>query len=385
MPIALVIALYLVFPALVIWLCYRFPSVNKVGPVVLCYVAGIALGNVDVLPEGADGVQETMSEVSVALALPLLLFSMDVRRWLRLARTALLSMLLAVISVSVVTLLGFFMVRHMVSDAWKVAGMLAGLYTGGTPNLAALKAALNVEPTQFIVVHTYDTVVSIIYIIFCVTVAQRVFSTFLPVFLASPCGDGAENSEKTEDIRAYADLVRGRTILSLSGGLVLSAGIVACSVLISGLVPEGSATTVTILCITSLAIIASMVGPVRRIARTFQLGMYIIYVFCFVVGSMASASLLVNVDFGVLVYIAFCIVGGMGLHALLCWPFGIDVDTFIITNVSAICSPPFVPVVAGALGNRAIVLSGLTTGIIGYAIGNYLGIGIAYLLRAMTG
>ena len=37
-------------------------------------------------------------------------------------------------------------------------------------------------------------------------------------------------------------------------------------------------------------------------------------------------------------------------------------------------SPPFVPVIAAALKNKEIVVSGLIIGIIGYAIGNYLGV-----------
>ena len=58
-----------------IWLCWRFPWVNRIGPVVICYVAGITLGNVGVLSASAMDVQQPVSEVSVALALPLLLFS----------------------------------------------------------------------------------------------------------------------------------------------------------------------------------------------------------------------------------------------------------------------------------------------------------------------
>jgi len=43
--------------------------------------------------------------------------------------------------------------------------------------------------------------------------------------------------------------------------------------------------------------------------------------------------------------------------------------------------PAFVPTVATALKNRAIIVSGLTTGVVGYAIGNYAGIALAYLLK----
>ena len=81
-------------------------------------------------------------------------------------------------------------------------------------------------------------------------------------------------------------------------------------------------------------------------------------------------------------FVLFCIFGSLLLHALLCRIFKIDTDTMIITSTSAICSPPFVPVVANALKNKEIILSGLYTGIIGYAIGNYLGISFSYFLKA---
>ena len=71
---------------------------------------------------------------------------------------------------------------------------------------------------------------------------------------------------------------------------------------------------------------------------------------------------------------------GFVVHALLARLFKVDVDTFIITSVAAICSPLFVPPVARALGNRAIITTGMTTGVIGFAVGNWLGLGIAHFL-----
>jgi uncharacterized membrane protein len=47
-----------------------------------------------------------------------------------------------------------------------------------------------------------------------------------------------------------------------------------------------------------------------------------------------------------------------------------------------ICSPLFVPVIAAAIGNKKVIVSGLTVGIIGYAIGNYLGYIVAEVLKA---
>mgnify|MGYP001378781731 FL=1 len=98
---------------------------------------------------------------------------------------------------------------------------------------------------------------------------------------------------------------------------------------------------------------------------------------------MTKLDSLVRVDWAVLGYVSASIFGSLVVHALLSKLAGIDVDTFIVTSVSAICSPPFVPVLAEALKNRAVLMTGLTTGLVGYAAGNYLGVSIAYLFRSL--
>ncbi|HYW96168.1 MAG TPA: DUF819 family protein, partial [Bacteroidales bacterium] len=83
----------------------------------------------------------------------------------------------------------------------------------------------------------------------------------------------------------------------------------------------------------------------------------------------------------IFLFILLAVVGSLLLHAILSKIFGISVDDFIITSVALSMSPPFVPVVAGAMKNKSIVLPGLIIGIIGYALGNYLGVFMAYLLK----
>ncbi len=378
------IAFYVLFPVLVIWLCYRFEFFNKLGAVIICYIVGITLGNIGILPEGVAGLQDTLSSAAVAVALPLLLFSMDVRAWLKLAGKAIISMLGATVVIVAVASLAVIMINGQVEEAWKLGGMAIGVYTGGTPNLAAIKAALNVDPTTFIIIHTYDTLLSLIYIILAMSVAQKFFNRFLPKFQFADAEQEADDLE-AEDIHSYAGIFKRDTVLRLLGATLLSGLILASALGIASLFPQSYTTSITILMITSLGIAASFVPQVRAIDKTFQLGMYIILVFCLVVGSMANLKDLININWHLMFFVTFCIFGSLMLHALFCKIFGIDTDTFIITSVSAICSPPFVPVVASALKNKEIILSGLTTGIIGYAIGNYLGISCAYILKALLG
>ena len=115
----------------------------------------------------------------------------------------------------------------------------------------------------------------------------------------------------------------------------------------------------------------------------YKAGMYLIYVFCFAVASMASFDDLRQLDATVAVFLCGTVAGSLTLHALLCKLARIDGDTFMVTSVAAVCSPPFVPMLARALDNPDTILSGMTTGIIGYALGNYLGISLALYLESL--
>ena len=69
------------------------------------------------------------------------------------------------------------------------------------------------------------------------------------------------------------------------------------------------------------------------------------------------------------------------LHFILASIFRIDRDTVIITSTAAIYGPAFIGPVANAIKNKEVIVTGITMGLLGYAIGNYIGIGIGMLLR----
>jgi uncharacterized membrane protein len=141
-----------------------------------------------------------------------------------------------------------------------------------------------------------------------------------------------------------------------------------------------------ILTVTTLGIFASLIPSVNRIRKSFQLGMYFIYMFCVIIASSADiVAMFQGENVGLLIhiflFISLVIVGSLVVHSLLSWIFGISVDDYVITSTALADSPPFVPVVAAAMRNKEVVVPGMIIGVIGYAIGNYLGVAIACLLR----
>ena len=132
---------------------------------------------------------------------------------------------------------------------------------------------------------------------------------------------------------------------------------------------------------TTLAIFLSFLRPVRNLPGTYESGQWILLVFCIGIGSLANFEMLISLSPWILVYTAVVLFGTIGLHLVLCGGFKVDRDTWIITSTAAILSPAFVGVVADRLNNREVVVSGVTSGLIGFAVGNYLGVSIALLLH----
>lgn len=377
----LMFVFFLLTPVLVIYLEGKYKIVKKIGGVLICYILGALVGNVGLLPEGAFKYQDLLSQLTVPLALPLILFSMDIRKWFKMAGSAFSSLFLGLFTVILMILVGFWIFRDTLPEAWKIAGMLTGIYTGGTPNMAAIKTALNVDTEVYLMTHTYEVALGAIYLVFILSVGQRVFLLWLRPFKSPETGNLKLDTNLEEDYESYTGFFQRKTFVPVLGAFGLSILIFAASYGLSRLFPETFTTAAIILLITTFGIAFSFVPRIKNIKKTFQTGMYIILIFSLVVSSMADIRQLVNISFDLFWFVALAMFGSHILHALLARLFKIDADTVIISGSALICSPPFVPVVAGALRNREVILTGLIVGIAGYAVGNYLGVFLAYLLR----
>lgn len=411
----ILILFYLLCPVLIIYLNGRYPVLNRLGSVVLCYIIGLILGNsgiLSLLVPDADGlrqvatgisekagnpvytIQDTFQTVTIILAIPLLLFSLDIKTWFKMAGKTFLSLVLGMVSALITIFLGFYLFRNMVPDLWKISGLLIGVYTGGTPNLAALRLALNVDPDTYIVTHTYDLVVGAFVLLFLFTIAQKFFLLFMrPFSMKDKESLAGSTSSYTDQFESYTGIFNRKQLLPVLVSIIISIMIVGLSYLISSSIvwitikagiptdKQTSMMTYMVLTITTLGILASLVPRINRIQKTFQTGMYFILIFCLVVASMADLRGFNLESWPILVYIIICVPGALLVHALLSKIFKVDVDNFLIISVALSMSPPFVPPVAAALKNRFIIIPGIVVGIIGYAIGNYLGVLVAMILK----
>lgn len=375
----LLFVFYFGLPLLVLHLCYKFRIANKLGAVVVSYIIGLIIGNSGLLPPESASVQSLLSGITIPLAIPLMLFSTKLKEVFQLAGKVVVSLVIGIVSVTLVIASGYFVFRHFIPETWKVSGLLVGVYTGGTPNLASLKLILDVDETLYLLTHSADLVVGIFYLFFLISVGQRFFSMFLPPSKLQWSSNEDANLPDNEE--PYLGILRRQLIIPMAKSLLLAVLVAGISVLVSLLVPDSAQMAVIMLLITTFALVLSFIPAVNSIPKSFDLGMYFVLVFSIVVASMVNVVTLISGALEVVYYVAWVVFGSLILQVLLSRIFKIDADTVIITSTALICSPPFVPVVAGALHNRSLIVPGLTIGIIGYAIGNYLGFILAQILR----
>jgi uncharacterized membrane protein len=265
--------------------------------------------------------------------------------------------------------------------------MFEGIYTGGSPNFAALKIMLEVDADRFVVLNTFDMVVGAFLVLFFVTAAPRVFRAILPKFREKDAVAVDEEliHKGTQDMDDFSGMVTRKNFPPLMKALGISLLITAFGAGLFFMVPaelKPYRNAVAVLSITTLGILVSLIKSVNKIEKTFQLGMYLILVFSLTVASMANLfTIFSKGTLDLILFITWCYFGSLVLHIILARIFRVDADNFLITATAFIFSPPFVPLVANALKNKNVIITGIAGGIVGYLLGNYFGFTLAHILK----
>ena len=378
-----IIAVCLFTPLLILWLTWRFPALNKVGTIIIAYVIGCLLGLTGLIPDTPEvhKVQTDIATYTIPFAIPLLLFSSDLKSWMRMAPSFIKSTLFGILGCCIAIVIGFLICAGDDREAFaSIGGMLTGLYTGGNANLASIKMALGVDDTTYIITSAYSTLLSAVYLFFVIIFGKRVLRLLLPDFPKEKVAPSGDVEMKNHDNELFYGLFRRSNLRTLAQALLLTVIIIAVGAGIALLCPKRMFQTVFILSISTLAIIASTFKRVRTMERTFEAGTYLILVFSIAVASQVTTGTLGNIDPHIFLFITIATLGSLLMHVLLSALFRVDTDTTLATSISLICSPPFVPVVAGAVKNKTIIGPGIAVGLFGYAVGTYVGFLLAQLL-----
>ena len=385
----LITILYLLgVPLLVMQLAKRWTWIDRVSPMTVLYLIGLAAANLIPANNGVININTDTNtlfgNIAVPLAIPLMLMGCDTKGW-QVGKAAKV-FITGLASVLIVTVTGFFLFQpadhtpENYRSFAQVCAVATGIYTGGIPNMGAIKQAVGMPAETYLYVTSYDLIVTGIYLVFIILFGKTVFRKLLP---ARAGGEGLQGGESGgEKVKPFDRNHYKVSLLAIAITLVIATISYGVALLASR---DGTPNmTVLILLLTTLAIAASFLPPMKRQQHSFDLGLYCVYVFCL---SIATACNVREMDIAgslpILYYLGFIIFGSLVLQMLMARMLKIDGDSVMVSSVALINSPPFVPLVAALLGNKSIVVLGITVGLLGYMLGNYLGIGLYHLLMAL--
>lgn len=374
-----------VAPAGVIWACRRFPLLGRLGPIMVLYAVGMVVGNLPFLPTGIATLQEIIPNVMIPLAIPMMLFGCSFSRGE--ARLQMKIVFSGFLSVCVAVTIGYLCFGRHIGEGAEVGGIITGMYTGGTLNAAALQAIFKIDSERFVLINSYDIIISFLYFVFLFSVGIKMFRRLYgerdKVLSAKGKAEIDEQIVQAEQ-NPYRRLWSREGAQQLGRMLLYTLMIVALSAGVALLMPEGWFMVVFILLLTTLGVACSFIKRVRALDLSYDVGMYLIYIFSITIASMADFS---NLDLAgganQLAFMTVAVFLSLMIHAVACRLMRVDADSMMISSVAFINSPPFVPMASAAMQNKRALVTGLGAGIVGYAAGNHLGVLMAELLSRL--
>lgn len=381
----LLLLIFCLTPAGVLWLCRRVALLGKIGPIMVLYGLGMLIGNLPFTPEQIKPLQDLIPNVMVPLAIPMMLFGCsftrkEVRLQVKICVSGFLSVVVAVV-------LGYLLFGRNVEQGAQIGGIMSGMYTGGMVNAAALQAIFRINSENYILMSSYDIIISFLYLVFLLGVGiplfRRLYGERRREISLSDQQEIERQIEKNKE-NPYRKLLTREGAKQLGKIVALTLAIVAVSGGVALLMNEGWFMVVFILLITTLGVIASFFPAVRKMDLSYDVGMYLIYIFSITIASMADFSnLQMEGGLNLMLYVIMAVFVSLAVHALFCRLMRVDADSMISSSVAFINSPPFVPMASAAMRNKNALVTGLGAGIVGYALGNHFGVLMAKLLSLL--
>lgn len=351
---------------------HKIPFSNFFSPIVLCYATGILLSLIN--KEKVNlffNVATWISQISILVAIPLLLYGSSSIKRLIGYKSLGLSFFFASVSsaISCFTVAWWFQNDH--SSIAQIGAMLTGLYIGGTPNMQAIGFALNGDPRLTVQLTAADALVGGSYLVLLTSIVPMLTSYVLPRFKENIRDDEQISISTPIKMERWDNLI---LVFFTLGWLSVLLGLLFTFKQIDN-------TVIILFFITGISIILSFFKFIAtRSGSSFKLGEYLLLVFALSLSIQGKWSDITRGSNLLFIITAASMYGSIGIHLILSKLFKIDRDTFLISSTAAIYGPPFVTQIASVIKNKYLLMPGILAGLLGYAIGNYIGLAVYYLL-----
>ncbi len=356
---------------------------KHIGSVLIIIIAAAILANLGVLPSSnnAPPLYDAIFQYAAPIGIFFLLLEVKLKDLKFAGFPMLLMFFIGAAATMIAVVVGYKIVspENHFRPAYAVAGMYTGTYIGGSANLnaIALNYGVNKDGVLYAAVNAVDNILTTIWMILTLLLPSLFRKAFprerkVPPQMAN-LSDEEMRERMMQDTKAIG-LTDIALLLALGFATLFIATKIAAS--LPGLP--------SIIVLTTLALILAQIPFVQRLQGSRILGYLLIMLFLAIIGALCDIKALQSSGdaAGILLIWVTIIVF---LHGIIIFTVGgllkQDWDIVSIASNANIGGATSAPVCAASLGRPDLQLPGLLVGTVGNAIGTYLGILVAELLK----
>jgi len=382
--------------AVSIYLEQTYKWASKVTGAIIGLILAMFLANIRVIPTEAATYDIVWGYV-VPLGIPLLLFNANIKKIWRESGRMLVIFLLSSIGTLIGVFVSFMLLKNHIPDLYKMAAMMTGSYIGGGVNFAAMAESFGTGSEWVSALVVADNLLMAVY--FFVLLAIPSIEFFRKKF-THPHIDEVESKVDTKEGETLAAQYWGRKDISLRDiafGVALSFVIVWVSTEISNflgsVIPTGNFVLDLFngflgnkyLMITTITVLLATFAPnfMSNIHGAQEIGTFLIYIFLVVIGVPASLQLIFTKAPLLLLFTGIIVAINMIISLVLGKIFKFNLEEILLASNANIGGPTTAAAMAIAKGWNKLIGPIILSGILGYVIGNYLGIFMGNLLHLL--
>ena len=168
--------------------------------------------------------------------------------------------------------------------------------------------------------------------------------------------------------------------------LAIGFGTVWAATTIAGMVfGPGFRSAGRIILITTFSIIIAQIPAVRKLRGNFDLGLFVALLFLTTIGFAVDLKQFFGSTFYISLFCFCVIVSCIVLHLLVTRLLKVKFEYVLLSAVACISDGPTAALIASSAQWKTMITTGLLMGVLAGAMGNYLGIAVAYAIRGIIG
>ncbi len=368
--------------SLALYLADKYTIAQKISPIVIILFISALLANFGVITTD-NPFYGSLTSYAVPFAVILILFHVRLSDLKKAGLPMLVAFGIGALGSTLGALIGGMILNSnfnviLPGEGWKIVGPYIGTYIGGSLNFFSLWTGLNInDPNLFAAANAVDNLTFFPIFMFWIIAPDFLKKYFIP----SDIWHQEYVNNKNEEGKIVKFIPRHIIALAFIALFIMFLSKWIKAEFISAWMPN----LPTILIITTLALIAAQLKFVQKLQGANELGNLSFYLFFAAVGAMMDIPKAIQLApilflFVIIVIaIQICFVLLFGKIAKL------DIKVLTVAAIAAKLGPSSVIALTNAKKWDDLVLPGVAAGLLGYAIGNYVGFAGAYLLKAIVG